>query len=211
MIEELKMPDVHLEGTIWLYKKKVKIIIFILIFYLKIFAEYFQLIKINSLKKIKDVTILMNYVITFDKNNDFNNKFVLFNDKNTKVRAIKIGHIERLSQFNDHSWQMFIKGKKCFRFKGITEDENTIIYDTINKIINHKIDEMIDNFSSNHDTTGNNSIAKLWSLKIDPDLTSPHLLEKFSIENVYILKIDCDKIVLENESKTINIMVIPFR
>lgn len=160
--------------------------------------------------KYKDVTILMNYVLTFDKINDINNKFVLFNNNDTKVETIKIRHIERLSQFNDLSWQMVIKGNKCFRFKGITEDENTAIYDTINKIINHKIDEIIDNFSNNHENE-ENFVAKLWSLKIDHDLTSPHLLNKFSPNDAYILKIDCDKIILENELKTTNIMVIPFK
>ncbi|RNA27074.1 hypothetical protein BpHYR1_001950 [Brachionus plicatilis] len=151
----------------------------------------------------------MKYALTIDKNNENNNQFMLYDDNDIKLKSFRIKQIEKLSKFKDHSWEIEIKAKKCFRFKGVTENENHRIYDTMNKIINQNIDEVIESFSRDQDDD-EESETKLWSLKIDPELTSPQLLKKFSLDDVYILKIDNDKIVLENKSNTINFIVIPF-
>lgn len=152
----------------------------------------------------------MKYALTIDKSNEENNQFVLLDDNDSKFKTILIKKIEKLSKFKDHSWEIEVKGKKCFRFKSLNEEENAKIYDTMDKLINQKIDEAIENFSVDKETE-NSPETNLWSLKIDSDITSSNLLKKFILDNVYLLKIENEKLVLENESNKINSIDIPYK
>lgn len=67
-----------------------------------------------------------------------NSEFLIFNSKkaNRIDRRIPFFAIERLSQYNDMSWEFETRDNK-YRFKALDPEDNARWYEKMNKLFNH--------------------------------------------------------------------------
>lgn len=100
--------------------------------------------------------------------------------------------MEKVSQYNDQSWEFSTKSGITFRLKSDNYEENRRWFQLLNQLILDKDDDQ----SLNSDDGIN-------LMRILPDFTDLNLHKHFCFTDVYLLDIEEDKITLKNKNKPI--------
>ncbi|CAF1036339.1 unnamed protein product [Brachionus calyciflorus] len=139
-------------------------------------------------------------LLSISRTDDLNNVFLIFDDDNKTVKKrIMLNSVEKLSKLRDRAWEIELNNGKHFKFKSISDTENEKWITIMNKYINNELNDLFKPLDDKKDfkITEDN----LYTMRIDHELTSPSLMNKFYLNDYYRIEIDDVCLTLQNTQK----------